>query len=76
MSRWQPIESAPHTGEPILACYALPESASDEWWYGHVVRWQTYHPNAPGKKTWRDLHGHKHDGLKWWLPISMEVDGE
>lgn len=63
--KWEPIESAPKDGSPILACAAL----------GHYVPitayWSSYHPNATGEKCWRTslICGNKLHELTHWMPL-------
>lgn len=61
---WQPIETAPMDGTPILA-YSLRNNAQAPI----VVTWRTYHPNAAGDPTWRDHQRYKVCGLTHWMPI-------
>ncbi len=71
-AEWQPIDSATRDGTPNLACVRRPEEhgpwPGDSTWWGVVVRWQSYHPNAEGSKTWRDWNGIRHQSVRWWVP--------
>lgn len=62
--QWDPIETAPMDGTPILA-YSLRNNALAPI----VVTWRTYHPNAAGEPTWRDHQKHKVCGLTHWMPL-------
>lgn len=67
---WQPIESAPRDGTPILACCAPPPAWKADWRYAPiVVAWRTYHPNALGKPLWRQYDGRRVAGLTHWTPL-------
>ena len=73
---WQPIETAPKDGSPILVC-------NQGYWenpfhlngFPQVARWTTYHPNAKGNICWRDASGHKIATPTHWLPIMPDPDG-
>ncbi len=58
---WRPIEYAPTDGTYILAAYLSARVPV-------VVHFATYHPNAPGKKEWRDESGHR-QRVTHWVPI-------
>lgn len=68
--KWKAIDTAPKDGTVILACtyYDLKEKFGLA---GHpmTVRWEVYHPNAPGKGIWRDKNGHKMGHLTHWMPL-------
>jgi hypothetical protein len=55
---WQPIETAPKDGTKILVC---DESGSECF----TVSYCGFHPNAQGKKQWRDRLGHKRYPAYW-----------
>jgi len=70
MSKWKPIETAPMDGTIVLACGDY-DPAEKFGLQSHpmTVRWEVYHPNAPGKGLWRDKNGHKMMHLTHWMPI-------
>jgi len=59
---WQPIETAPKDGTPILVC-------SLNYW-PITACWASYHPNATGKMCWRTapICGDKVNPL-FWMPL-------
>jgi hypothetical protein len=66
---WQPIETAPKDGAPILA------SSHGPWHDWHSaglhptsVRWRVYHPNQKGKECWRDQRGNPVSPTHW-MPL-------
>lgn len=64
---WQPIATAPkdeHT-------WILVASANSPAHYMMIVSWRTYHPNAKGQATWRDVAGVKVDErrITHWAPL-------
>jgi hypothetical protein len=64
---WKLIETAPKDGMTILACY---ERCYDKNGFAPIaVKWRTYHPNAQGEAEWREMHGHKVQGLTHWMPL-------
>lgn len=65
--QWQPIESAPKDGTPILACYA-PHYETNGF-LPVAVRWRAYHPNARGNEEWRDSSGAKVRAITHWQPL-------
>lgn len=67
-ARWNPIATAPKDGTPILACYPSYDHAHHLSWHPITVHWATFHPNAPGKGTWKDASGHKRDTVTHWMP--------
>lgn len=70
-SVWQPIETAPNDGRFVLVC----QWGGEPWVYEHQ-QWQApltasyrgFHPNAPGKKLWRDKSGHPVYPTHW-MPL-------
>lgn len=64
---WEPIETAPKDGTPILVCYA-PQYTSNGF-LPVAVRWRTYHPNAKGKEEFRDSSGVKVRAITHWMPL-------
>lgn len=72
---WQPIDSAPKDGTPILACasYEVNEKFGLQA-HPMTVRWEVYHPNAPGKGLWRDKNGHKQNHVTHWMPMPEPPD--
>jgi len=69
--RWQPIATAPRDGTLILACGAGYDDCVDCVSHNHpqTVRWEVFHPNAPGKGVWRDKNGHKQAHVTHWIPL-------
>lgn len=65
---WMPIDQAPKDGTPIIAC-GLYADRTDLGVHPRTVRWKVYHPNAPGKGTWRNHLGHKENFLTHWIPM-------
>lgn len=64
---WKLIETAPKDGTTILACC---ERCYDKNGFAPIaVKWRTYHPNAQGEAEWREMHGHKVQGLTHWMPL-------
>lgn len=62
---WFPAETAPADGTPFLACG---DGTWDEHYSGlapATCRFRTYHPNQPGKKTFRWEDG-RPASFKWW----------
>lgn len=65
------MDTAPKDGTPILACVATYRE-HEPYSIGHhpfTVRWEVYHPNAPGRGLWRDKNGHKCMHLTHWMPV-------
>ena len=64
---WQPIETAPKREDVwiIVANKHAPTFSMV------VVSWRTFHPNSPGKATWRDSSGIKVDEqrVSHWAPL-------
>jgi len=69
VSKWQPIETAPKDGTPILACCGGYDEEHSRGSWPMTVYYGTYHPNSPGKKEWRDHSGHKRPYLEYWMPL-------
>lgn len=71
---WKSINTAPKDGTIILACGNYKNQEVGEEIYGFPmhpfsVRWEIYHPNAPGKGIWRDKNGHKMNFLTHWIEM-------
>lgn len=62
---WQPIATAPRDGTPVLACGPY-GGRGDLALHPRAVRWEEYHPNAPGKTCWRNAQGHREPHLTHW----------
>lgn len=74
---WQPIETAPKDGTPILVCRGNYWDATDFFFptaFPVAASWRPYHPNAKGKECWRDAHGHKLEP-KFWMPVPPDPSG-
>lgn len=67
MSEWQPIETAPTDGTPILVCYAPHYDTNG--FLPVAVRWRSYHPNSQGKEEFRDSSGVKVRAITHWMPL-------
>lgn len=68
--RWLPIEKAPQDGTFILACASGPWNEEYlQWRAPRTISFRAYHPNAPGKKCWRDSDG-KPVIATHYLPLS------
>lgn len=67
--KWQPIETAPMDGTHILACYWDYGKRTDLSTHPTSVKFETFHPNAPGKGAWRNHLGHKMNYLTHWMPM-------
>ena len=52
-NQWQPIETAPRDGTPVMLCHA--RHYARDGWFPSAASFRTYHPNAPGKSDWRDM---------------------
>jgi len=72
-SGWRPIEIAPRDGTPILACHNYADR-SDIGAHPRTVRYEIFHPNAPGKGAWRNKFGHKENFLTHWMPLPEPPD--
>lgn len=60
--QWQPRETAPTDGTVVMV--AWPERGP------YRAVYETYHPNAPGAKCWRDPEtGHKLGEFTHWAPL-------
>ena len=58
---WQPGSTAPKDGRTIIALHDFGVS---------VMFFGINHPNAPGKKCWRDPHTrHKAGGPVYWMDV-------
>ncbi|MCE5279378.1 MAG: hypothetical protein ABFD92_02010 [Planctomycetaceae bacterium] len=72
MNEWQPIDTAPKDGTPVLAC-TMPMVEKDgrlcPWNFPSTYMWDYYHPNAKGKSCWRDSFGRKNLSLTHWMPV-------
>lgn len=66
---WKLMESAPKDGSIILACRSDYEDRDDLGSHPRSVRFQTFHPNAPGKGAWRNSLGHKELWLTHWMEL-------
>lgn len=66
---WLSINSAPKDGTPILACSMGYGSRTDLGIHPRSVKFEIYHPNQPGKGTWRNHLGHKENHLTHWMTL-------
>lgn len=66
---WQPIETAPRDGTPIIGCTFHPQLM--HLYAPCTIFWATYHPNSEGEKTWRTsaICGNKMKGVTHWMPL-------
>jgi hypothetical protein len=66
---WQPIETAPRDGTPILGCIFNEKFL--HLYAPTTIFWAAYHPNAEGEKTWRTspICGNKMRGVTHWMPM-------
>lgn len=70
MADWQPIETAPKDGSVVLGCYPPPWHESwSRWRAPQAVYWGVYHPNAPGKMTWRNGADGRPVSVTHWMPL-------
>jgi hypothetical protein len=67
---WKPIGTAPKDGTIILSCGTYADR-NDLGEHPRAVVWKIYHPNAPGKGTWRNHLGHKENFLTHWMPLPV-----
>lgn len=75
-AQWRPIETAPKDGTFVLACHVGPWAETYEQWRAPMtVAWRGFHPNAPGKKQWRNSDG-KPVGPTHWMPLPAPPTGE
>ena len=78
MSNWQPIESAPKDGTPVLVCRCDYNTRDEFGWKGRApftAYFGNYHPNSPGKGEWRDDSGHKRPHITHWMPLPDPPNG-
>ena len=69
MTIWNLIESAPQDGSLDLGCVAGEWNPNwGQWEAPQAIRFGGYHPNAPGKKCWRDKDGHP-VSCTHWIPL-------
>jgi hypothetical protein len=66
--KWLPIESAPPDGTPVLACSIGYGRATGLGLHPFTAVYSAFHPNAPGKKCWRDINGHRRAPTHW-MPL-------
>jgi len=73
---WQPIETAPKDGTPILGCTFHPNLR--HLYAPCAIVWAAYHPNSEGEKTWRTsaVCGNKMKGVTHWMPLPIAPNGE
>lgn len=66
---WQPIETAPKDGTPILAVFYEP--SLPELYSPCTIVWASYHPNSKGKECWRTsaICGNKMERVTHWMPL-------
>ena len=69
MSKWQPIETAPKDGTPILGCFY--HEGLEHLYAPTMIVWAAYHPNATGEIAWRTsaVCGNKMKGVTHWMPL-------
>lgn len=63
--RWSPIETAPMDGTAVLVCVGGYGDRGDIGAHPMTARYESFHVNAPGKSSWRGLHGHKVFPTHW-----------
>ena len=69
MSEWRPIASAPKDGTFVLGCLGGSwEHEYDQWRMPTTICYRAYHPNAPGKRQWRNSVGHP-CVCTHWIPL-------
>lgn len=73
---WKPIETAPKDGTVVLGCHFSYGDRNDLGAHPRAVRFQAFHPNAPGKACWRNMYGHKEQHLTHWMPLPEAPKGE
>lgn len=72
---WKPIEDAPKDGTVVLGCAWDYGDRTDLGAHPRSVRFEAFHPNAPGKKAWRNMYGHKEPSLTHWMPLPEAPKG-
>lgn len=71
--RWMHADTAPQDGTFFLACQR-PDDGSiwfknwEQWKAPKTLSWRGFHPNRPGKETFRDAEG-KPAHFDFWMPL-------
>lgn len=83
MTNWQPIETAPRDGTLILGCIKPPVKDGfsggwvhefEQWLAPLTIAFRGFHPNSPGRATWRCKDGKPMEPTHW-MPLP-EPPGE
>lgn len=74
---WMTIDSAPKDGSFVIGCVAPKQGEGfsdgwieqyEQWMAPQTICWRSYHPNSPGKQTWRDASGRPVSPTHW-MPL-------